>query len=267
MTPDQLNAQIRQATKYIASVFETPSRPGSTGKPTAVQGEMFHAKISRRVPFHSSIERDFLLACKLDRRIEDIKSQPFTLSFTTSASSTRMRYTPDYYLKRDLGVYPSQFQMASSAIELIVEVKRRADLKFLSESDIERLAAAAFWSKQSPHRDFIIITDDYFLGETGEAIRLLSGYVEDSATDAALALIAFCKRSSPLALSIAYDLLTMSGYSRSEAEEAILLSIANGWIETPEFKIPSNGDELYWRNPNEVPDTETGQNNGSPHNQ
>ena len=197
------------------------------------------------------------MSCKLDKQITFIESQPFSISFNSYNNEKDRTYTPDYYIRRDLGLKPSQFTLSTAASEIIIEVKRIADLKYLSDRDVERLAAAAVWAMQSDERDFLIITDGFFTSEKGETIRLLAGFVEVPITSAAQALLDILNRSSPIEVNTAYELLTIAGYSLAEAEEAMLLSMANGWLETETFKIPSESDKLYWRDVDENPDPET----------
>lgn len=258
MTPKELNLRIRELAFLVAIIEIIPTRSASFGRPTAVKGQVAFPKRKLDVTYHSSIERDFVLACRLDKNVTNVESQPFSISFLIKGKTDNRVYTPDYYLKRDIRTAPSQFQLSPKSAEVIVEAKRRSDLQFLSSSDIERLAAGAYWAMQDPLRDFLIVTDDFFKGGKGEAIRLLSGYVGDPLSNATLTLIDLCKRSSPLRLKVAYDLLTMSGYTLEDAEEAVLVSIANGWVETADLKIPSSEDDLYWRDPNEASHTETG---------
>lgn len=263
MTPKELNLKIKQAASLISALEIIPTRINSYGRATAVKGQVSFRGRNLNVDYHSSVERDFVLACRLDKNVTDVESQPFSLSFLTKGKTDSRIYTPDYYLKRDMRIGPSQFQISPKCAEIIIEVKRRSDLQYISNSDVERLAAGAYWAMQDPLRDFLIVTDDFFIGEKGEAIRLLSGYAGEPLSNAARTLIDLCKRSSPLRLGVAYDLLTMSGYTLEDAEEAVLVSIANGLIETAEFKIPSSKDDLYWRDPDEASDTETGQDYGT----
>lgn len=257
MSPEQLNNQIKLATQKLTGISIEPPRKGSSGKQTSVQGTMTFPYIGNTVPFYSSVERDFLLACKLDKRVISVHSQPFTINFSSIENDEARRYTPDYYIERDVSIIPSQFELSTTASKILIEVKREEDLRYISQDDINRYAAAAYWAMHSDERDFLIITETFFSGEQGEAIRLLSGYVGEGFNNVTLALLDLLQRSSPLLLEEANDLLTITGYSLEEAEEAVLLSLANGWLETETFRIPSSGDKLYWRNPDASTDPKT----------
>ena len=97
---------------------------------------------SEDVYFESSVERDFLLACRLDKQIIRVTSQPFTLSFTANDVRDRMSYTPDFLVEKDLEQQAGQFCIgAPDKIYSLFEVKREIDLEKQGYDAILRIAS------------------------------------------------------------------------------------------------------------------------------
>lgn len=83
----KLDFAITYASKIRSVRIEETLRDATRRKISAVSGYIEAPVGSNEVYFESSIERDFLLACRLDKQIIKVVSQPFTLSFHTDDDS------------------------------------------------------------------------------------------------------------------------------------------------------------------------------------
>lgn len=218
------------------------TNPASKIGQTAVSGSLQMPRIGKAVTFGSAVERDFLLCCRLDHPIIDIVAQPFSILYR-HANGSLSRYTPDFLIRRDLSMKPSQFSTGEGEHEwLIVEVKRVKDFLRSNEKDIIRLGAINAWSSENSNRASTFAFDTMFNSPLGERLKYfgrLSIETEDTLARTIPNFIAsgFCKTIGEIE-----DTLVKLGNTQSYARRSLHVAIAKGWIGYSAPRMPVQND-------------------------
>ena len=211
---------------------------------TAAAGTLLMPRIDKIVPFGSVVERDFLLSCRLDHPIIDIISQPFSILYSHSGGSVQ-RYTPDFLIRRDLSVRPSQFSTGEGENEwLIVEVKRVQDFLRSGKKDIIRLGAMNAWTAEAPNRDSTFAFDTMFDSPLGERLKYfgrLSSEPEDTLAQQIPYLIKSGRRKT---IGEIEEVLIEMGNTQSQARRSLHIAIARGWLGYSALRLPMPTDSL-----------------------
>lgn len=157
---DKLDFAITYASKISSLHVEEARRDATRRKISAVSGYIEAPVGSNEVYFESSVERDFLLACRLDKQIISVTSQPFTLAFNANDVLDRMSYTPDFLVEKDLERKAGQFCVgAPDKVYSLFEVKREIDLEKQGHDAILRIASGYCWAKIQESAAFSVLTD------------------------------------------------------------------------------------------------------------
>lgn len=145
---------------------------------SAASGYICFPTLEKDIHFESSVERDFLLCCRLDPQIVNVTDQPFSIRFTHRDGKKPLRYTPDFLVEKDFSKPEGQCAIGSPQTRFtLFEVKREKDLKQRKEKSIQYIAAGHKWAEQSADRSFSVMTDKVMFGDFGKYFRLMSGLV------------------------------------------------------------------------------------------
>lgn len=128
------------------------------------------------VGYESGLEERFLEACRVERRVDQVMAQPFTLAYKILGGQLR-RYTPDYlvFLKRGVGL---TFPGMAGVEELLVEVKPWRVLRREYGARRHGYHAAWMWARAAPARAFVIATDNQLTIPFSQNVLLLSPYLK-----------------------------------------------------------------------------------------
>ncbi|WP_288051901.1 TnsA endonuclease N-terminal domain-containing protein [Acidiphilium sp.] len=147
----------------------------------------------------SSLERDWLLCLALDRRVQRLLEQPFTMEYEHEGKSRK--YTPDLHV---------DYSDGRNQWSVIYEVKYRDDLRDSWEQYRPRVRAAVGYCRARGWR-FKIVTDKDIRGTRLENIRFLRRYervpVQQDYRQALLGTLAITGPTTPKSLLAAtyYD--------------------------------------------------------------
>lgn len=169
-------SSISKRTKWASLVsdvtaewLEAPPRPRAI---SAVRGVISVPPGGARVPFESSLERDFLAFCRTDHTVARVRGQQLVLHFRELKTGKRRRYTPDFVV--DLAE-----DAAASCRQVIVETKRWTDLVRARAQMQAPLAAARLWASSQADVSFQVVTDRRMAaGHWLANARLLSGQID-----------------------------------------------------------------------------------------
>ena len=214
---------------------------------TAATGKVRLPLTEQDVRFGSTVERNFLLGCRLDHQIVSVEAQPFSIVFNTSNSKQLRQYTPDYYVSKDISLGATKVCIGQHDSEdIIVEIKREADLKYTSEEDIERYAAGIAWADLSLNRDYsfyamnsVQTTLDKYLERYGHVAGEMDSPASKMLKNCLLA-------DTKMTVEEARQFLTGNGYSSDEIEHGIQIGIAKGWAEIDTIDHYSGKNILQW---------------------
>lgn len=117
------------------------------------------------VGFESSIERDFLVLCRVEPRVRAVQAQQLRFRYFDRGRGRERRYTPDFVV--DLAEDDGRVR------RVVVEVKRHQDLWRSRRMMHAQYAAARVWAASQPLTTFRVVTDRAMAGWISNA-RLLS---------------------------------------------------------------------------------------------
>jgi len=169
------------------------------------------------VPFESSIERDCAYQLLFDRRIQQVQSQPLTVTFPTEYDKDRF-YTPDYLVSYEREKKPTQ---------ILIECKPQKTWTKNKERLTNRYSYVSEWAKERGMQ-FVLLTDQHVQGISLQNIKLLypqrlvgpnvPGYAE---------LRSFIWKALPGSITDVLDQTEQYFPSRAEAITELLSMIAN----------------------------------------
>lgn len=151
--PAILDRKTQQALRLVSDVrgdwLSTPPAPRPL---SATRGTLRVPFDGPQVGFESSLERDFLISCRIEPRISEVQAQQLQIRYLDHARMTERRYTPDFVV--DL--------KASDDVpftRIVVEVKRLEDLWRSRRERRAAYAAARVWAWMQPATIFKVVTD------------------------------------------------------------------------------------------------------------
>jgi len=199
-------------------------------------------RIQKTVSFGSAVERDFLLSCRLDHPIVDIVSQPFSILYSHQGGPER-RYTPDFLIRRDLSIQPSQFSTGEGQHEwLLVEVKRVQDFLRSDEKDIIRLGAMNAWTAVAPNRASTFAFDTMFESPLGERLKYFGRLSSEPDDKLAREIPNFVKSGHCKTIGEIEEFLIKLGFTELESRRSLHIAIARGWLDYSEVRLPIPSD-------------------------
>jgi len=225
-------AENRMSDVNNIRVIET--RRNAAGRQiSAVSGYIRFPSLDKEVHFESSVERDFLLACRLDKQIVNITAQPFTIEYTAKNFQKSKFYTPDYLIEKNFEILPGQFLIGShSKRYTLFEIKREEDLQRKKELSSLKLAAAYKWANKSADRAFSLMTDVELLGDFGKYLRLLSNMKLQpyDQTCSAVEKI-FLNARNPTRLDSVIAKLEAGGFPKNNIHNAIWILVSHSVLQ------------------------------------
>ncbi|WP_428151632.1 TnsA endonuclease N-terminal domain-containing protein [Caulobacter sp.] len=154
------------------SVASRPPRPLS-----ASRGTLRAPAGAEPVAFESALERDFLVFCRTEPRVKEVRAQQLQIHYWDRKRQTHRRYTPDFVVEFDGG---------AGLTSAIVEVKRSQDL-WRSRCQMRcAYAAARVWAAGQPNTIFRVVTDRLMAGNWIINARLLSASLDRACDVAAI---------------------------------------------------------------------------------
>jgi len=217
---DKLDFAITYASKISSLQVEEARRDATRRKISAVSGYIEAPVGSNEVYFESSVERDFLLACRLDKQIISVTAQPFTLSFTVN--DTR---EPD-------------------ELYSLFEVKREVDLEKQGYDAILRIASGYCWAKNQDSGAFSVLTDTELQGDFGTYMRLLSSLVSEPFNQTTTALMTYYDKHTNCTVGDALDNLSGLGHSTNDLNNGLWSLIAKSILQPVQLGDIHRGDKL-----------------------
>lgn len=148
--------------------LNSPPKPRTI---SAVRGHLRAPPKGDYVGFESSLERDFLVACRTEHRITTVHAQQLVIRFTDVRTGKRRRYTPDF-------VVTAAPEAELSWRRAVIEVKAWSDLFRSRWERRAAYAAAKLWCSDQEDTHFRIVTDRQLSGAWMENARLLSGHID-----------------------------------------------------------------------------------------
>ena len=228
-------------------ILEVTAPKSGTAPLTAVTGEIRVPHDGLDIPFSSNVELSFLQACRMDSQIDFVKHQPFSIIFKSANGRKTRTYTPDYYVRKSILKPKSQYRIAvGSPTEILVEVKREEDLRYIKEEDITRFGSAIAWAKKDPKRHFLLFLDTDLSGEMGQRIKRLSNLLDQQETRAARHLKITMKDMSLPTVAEIISFLQFSGFTEAQATDAIWIGLSHGWLGTGTPTIPKKSDRIIY---------------------
>ncbi len=245
---DKLDFAITYTSKISSLHVEETLRDATRRKISAVSGYIEAPVGSNEVYFESSIERDFLLACRLDKQIIRVTSQPFTLTFTTNDTHEQMSYTPDFLVEKDLKREPGQFFIgAPDKVHSLFEVKREADLEKQGYDALLRIASGYCWAQNQESGAFSVLTDTELQGNFGTYMRLLSNLVAEPMNETSDALMTYYEKHDHCTVGDAIDELTAHGHSQTDVNNALWSLIAKSILQPIQLGDINRNDKLAYK--------------------
>ena len=245
---DKLDFAITYASKISSLRVEEARRDATRRKISAVSGYIEVPVGSEDVYFESSVERDFLLACRLDKQIIKVTSQPFTLSFTADNAQERMSYTPDFLIEKDLEREAGQFCIGGpDKIYSLFEVKREIDLEKQGYDAILRIASGYCWAKNQDSGAFSVLTDTELQGDFGTYMRLLSNLVAEPFNGTTSALMAYYEKHANCTIGEAIDSLSNAGHSKTDLNNGLWSLIAKSILQPVQLGDIHREDKLTFK--------------------
>ena len=228
-------------------ILEETAPNSGTAPLTAVTGKIRVPHDGLDIPFSSNVEHSFLHACRMDSQIDFVKHQPFSIIFKSASGRKTRTYTPDYYVRKSILKPKSQYRIAvGSPTEILVEVKREEDLRYIKEEDITRFGSAIAWAKKDPKRHFLLFLDTDLSGEMGQRIKRLSNLLDQQETRAARHLKITMKDMSLPTVAEIISFLQFSGFTEAQATDAIWIGLSHGWLGTGTPTIPKKSDRIIY---------------------
>jgi len=242
---DKLDFAITYASKISSLQVEEARRDATRRKISAVSGYIEAPVGSNEVYFESSVERDFLLACRLDKQIISVTAQPFTLSFTVNDTREKMTYTPDFLIEKDLTRQPGQFCIgAPDELYSLFEVKREVDLEKQGYDAILRIASGYCWAKNQDSGAFSVLTDTELQGDFGTYMRLLSSLVAEPFNETTAALMTYYDKHTNCTVGDVLDNLSGLGHSTNDLNNGLWSLIAKSILQPVQLGDIHRGDKL-----------------------
>lgn len=209
-------------------------RDAASRRVSATRGYIDIQQSGKKVYFESAPERDFLLACKLDRQITNVTSQPISIKFRKIEDGTVRHYTPDYLVEKDISLPLGQFSIgASNASACLFEVKREQDLNRAGDDALQRIASGYLWASASNERSFSLITDIELNSQFGRHIRLLSSMVALPINETSNALITYMEDKQTATPAHIKERFLQKGYNPNSITDAIWSLVAKGFLQIP----------------------------------
>ncbi len=230
MSPTQqpaiLDRKTQQAMRLVSNVrgswLCTPPAPRPL---SATRGALRVPFDGPQVGFESSVERDFLVSCRIEPRICKVRAQQLQIRYLDHARMTERRYTPDFVV--DL--------KASADVQftrIVVEVKRLEDLWRSRREMRAAYAAARVWAWKQPATIFRVVTDLQMNSAWLTNAQLLSPYL-DRPYDADLIELVRAKMRSLESARIRELVASLSGhgFSSNSLLSAIYRMMALGELQ------------------------------------
>lgn len=209
-------------------------RDATSRRVSATRGYVDIQQSGNKVYFESAVERDFLLACKLDRQIINVTSQPISIKFREVENGATRHYTPDYLVEKDASLPLGQFSIgASAASTCLFEVKREQDLDRGGDDALRRIAAGYLWASSADDRSFSVITDTELNSQFGRHIRLLSSMVALPLSETSNALIIYMEKKQTATPTHIKKYFLQKGCDPSSITDAIWSLVAKGFLQIP----------------------------------
>lgn len=213
---------------------------------SAASGMIRFPKLDKDVHFESSVERDFLLCCRLDPQIVNIIDQPFSIKYVSTENSKHKHYTPDFMIEKDFTLPEGQCAIGSASTRFTVfEVKRERDLKRNKPLNALKFAVGYKWAGQSADRSFSLMTDTELLGDFGKYFRLMSGLSMLAHDETCQQIESMYNRPGgyPKVGQIV-DELTAKGISKSDTHNAIWTMIGKSILQPSKLGDLKTDDTL-----------------------
>lgn len=214
---------------------------------TAATGKVRLPLTEQDVRYGSTVERNFLLGCRLDHQVISVETQPFSIVFNTGKSKKLRQYTPDYYVSKDTSLGATKVCIGQfDSEDIIVEIKRETDLRYTSEDDIERYAAGIAWADLSPNRDYLFYAMNSVQTALDKFLERYGHIAGEMDTPASKALKRCLLADTKMTVKEARQFLTGNGYAFDEIEHGIQIGIAKGWAEMDTISHYCGDDILQW---------------------
>lgn len=247
---DKLDFAITYTSKIRSLRVGEALRDATRRKISAVSGYIEAPVGSNEVYFESSVERDFLLACRLDKQIISVTPQPFTLTFHTDEDTTLMSYTPDYLVEKDFSRQLGQFCIGSPDKQFsLFEVKREADLERQGYDAILRIASGYKWAQKTDNRAFSVLTDTELLGDFGTYMRLLSNFIEEPLNETTAEIIKIYQKDPKALVDDVIKALIAKNLSETEIFNGIWVLIAKSILQPTKLGDLNRQDKLTYVEP------------------
>lgn len=200
---------------------------------SAASGMIRFPKINKDVHFESSVERDFLLCCRLDPQIVNVIDQPFSIRYVSSDNPKPKHYTPDFMIEKDFELPEGQCAIGSASTRFTVfEVKRERDLKRNKTLNALKFAVGYKWAGHSADRSFSVMTDNELFGDFGKYFRLMSGLSMLPHDEVCQRIeFMFHRAGGYPNVGQIVDELTAKGISKSDAHNAIWTMIGKSILQ------------------------------------
>lgn len=236
---EQAMSPVRKREKWaslvsdvIADWVDTPPKPRAV---SAVRGQLRVPFDGPRCSFESSLERDFLMLCRAELRVQAVYSKQLVIHFTEVATGARRRYTPDFVV---------EVATADSSMphRFVVEVKASKDLWRTRRKRRHAYAAATVWCLSQPSTRFVVASDKLLNGAWVTNARLLSAHLEmprDLVIEELVLSVA--RSSSEMRLNDLIDAVASFGYRRHLVLPVVYFLIARGslWFDRAAPITPS----------------------------
>ena len=159
--------------------------------------------------------------CGASPQVSSVVREPFSIRYIDVLAQRDRRYTPDFLV---------ELTHRDRNWELLVEVKREADLSRFMRRSLPGFEAAKLWTLDRPGRRFAIATDKWMEQAGLEQLRMVHAFaktpISAALRDTTIRLVARHQPSSTL--NICQHIGESLGISWNEAMPKMLALIATG---------------------------------------